>query len=182
MQGRATTLDELSAAARALIALPLAPMTRDMLNALQNPARRPPEPQVPVEPRLRHSHVAPVALCLSITSHAKAPPPARLTAAASKLARSEVPEVPERLRALPVRPQHEGRCGSSGAGDARVHGKRPMNHSPECRRCLWTDLRWPASSRTLHSSTARRARASFTTRKAARTTCNKAQEESKATH
>ena len=57
--GALAHLGELSAAAKALTALPLAPTTRDTLNALRDPARRPPEPQVPVEPRLRHSHAAP---------------------------------------------------------------------------------------------------------------------------
>ena len=58
--GTIAHLGELSAAAKAL---PLAPTTSDTLNALRDPARRPPEPQVPVEPRLRHSHAAPVELC-----------------------------------------------------------------------------------------------------------------------
>ena len=47
-------------------------------------------------------------------------------------ARAAAPRrVPERLRALPVRPQHPGRSGSPGAGDMCVHGP---DHSPECRR------------------------------------------------
>ncbi|CAE7651132.1 unnamed protein product, partial [Symbiodinium sp. KB8] len=57
--GALAHLSELSAAAMALTALPLALTTRDTLNALRDPAHRSPEPQVPVEPRLRHSHVAP---------------------------------------------------------------------------------------------------------------------------
>ena len=203
--GALAHLGELSAAAKALTALPLAPTTRDTLNALRDPERRPPEPQVPVEPRLRHSHAAPVELSpAKLVANARrarkgaAPGPSGctsehlrvllddeectqlLTAAASKLARAEVPEaivpainstrthgrahktlrrrtslgyggrvpaprgaharaaasrrVPERLRALPVRPQHQGRRGSPGAGDTRVHGERPTDHSPECRR------------------------------------------------
>ena len=115
--GALAHLGELSAAAKALTALPLAPTTRDTLNALRDPARRPPEPQVPVEPRLRHSHAAPVELSpaklVANASRARkgaAPGPSGctsehlrvllddeectqlLTAAASKLARAEVPE------------------------------------------------------------------------------------------
>ena len=115
--GALAHLGELSAAAKALTALPLAPTTRDTLNALRDPERRPPEPQVPVEPRLRHSHAAPVELSpAKLIANARrarkgaTPGPSGctsehlrvllddeectqlLTTAASKLARAEVPE------------------------------------------------------------------------------------------
>ena len=55
-------LGELSAAAKALTALPLAPTTQETLQALRDPARRPPEPQVPIDPRLLSSRAPPVEL------------------------------------------------------------------------------------------------------------------------
>ena len=43
---------ELSAAAKALTALPLAPTNQDTLRQLRDPVRRPPEPQIPINPEL----------------------------------------------------------------------------------------------------------------------------------
>ena len=45
-------LGELSAAAKALTALPLAPTNQDTLRQLRDPVRRPPEPQIPINPEL----------------------------------------------------------------------------------------------------------------------------------
>ena len=45
-------LGELSAAAKALTALPLAPTNQDTLRQLRDPVWRPPEPQIPINPEL----------------------------------------------------------------------------------------------------------------------------------
>ena len=265
--GALAHLGELSAAAKALTALPLAPTTRDTLNALRDPERRPPEPQVPVEPRLRHSHAAPVELspaklianarrarkgatpgpsgctsehlrvllddeeCTQLLTTAaeqtgpcrgpggcrpgsstrthgsahktlrrrtslgyggrvQAPRGAHARAAASR-------RVPERLRALPVRAQHQGRRGSPGAGDTHVHRERPPDHSPECRRRGRLRPHFSTEHAVNLGGPTRAGRPPpvcctllrlaehvrfFTTRKATRMTCNKAKEESRATH
>ena len=55
LQRRAAALahfGELSAAAKALTALPLAPTNQDTLRQLRDPVRRPPEPQIPINPEL----------------------------------------------------------------------------------------------------------------------------------
>ena len=56
-------LGELSAAAKALTALPLAPTSQETLAALRDPLRRPPEPQIPVDPELCRNSMRPVELC-----------------------------------------------------------------------------------------------------------------------
>ena len=52
-------LGEMSAAAKALTAPPLAPATAEMLQALRDPVRRPPEAQVPIHPSVDPMSAAP---------------------------------------------------------------------------------------------------------------------------
>ena len=56
-------LGEMSAAAKALTAPPLAPATAETLQALRDPVRRPPEAQVPIHPSVDPMSAAPAQVC-----------------------------------------------------------------------------------------------------------------------
>ena len=57
--GPGSQLSEMSAAAKALTAPPLAPATAETLQALRDPVRRPPEAQVPIHPSVHPMSAAP---------------------------------------------------------------------------------------------------------------------------